>query len=145
MRRELTPQEERYLMLRIRGVKIRDAAEEVGLSYREAVNLQKRSTYKEELLRLTATTVGRAEVTLQSVTDEMARVAFFPLEEDPIVPPAVKLRALELLGKSKNVRMFTEEIEVKDTTDRPGATRVDIEERIKALETERDPSLIAAD
>lgn len=56
-----------------------------------------------------------------------------------------KLRALEMLGKTAGIKLFADVIETKDTTERPGASTVDIEERIQQMGTSRDPSLIEPD
>ena len=55
-----------------------------------------------------------------------------------------KIRALELLGKTQQIRLFTEVIETHDVS-KPGATQVDLDERIALMGKSRDPSLIEPD
>lgn len=175
----LTFTEEQFLLEYMDCDNYAEAARRVGISYPDALLLSDRKIFKQEVMRLKTTVLGRAEVTAQRVIDEIANIAFFnsqdllnsdgsmkPIHELPehvaravvglkcttrdgekyfttVVEPKLgdKLRACELLGKTSQLKMFTEVVETKDMS-KPSASQVDLDERIKLMGESRDPSLI---
>lgn len=130
------------------------AGEAVGLSEKEVHLLTKRKAFHEAVGRLTSTALGRAEVTAQRIVDALADIGFAAedLEKyrDPqdgrilqeLIPKTGdRIRALELLGKWSQIKMFTEVVETNNN-DESRVKTVELEERIKLMEQSRDPSLL---
>jgi phage terminase small subunit len=171
--------EEQFLVEYLECNNYAEAARRCGMDYKSATNLSERHAFKREVLRIQTTAMGRAEITVQRLMEELACIAFLNPKDllnsdgmlkdiqdlpDPVaraigglkvkttdsekytyttVEPKLndKMRAIELLGKTAQLRMFTEVTEINDVS-KPGATQMDLDERVKLMGESRDPSLM---
>ncbi len=134
--------EELFVLEYISCRSYKQAGEAVGLTPNEVHLLTKRKAFHEAVEHLSTTVLGRAEVTAQSIVDELASIAY---DKTGDVKHGDRIRALELLGKWRNIKLFSEVVEVdaSDTTAR--VKPVELEERIRLMETSRDPSLLESE
>lgn len=150
--------EELFVLEYIECRSYKTAGERVGLSEKDVHLLTKRKAFAEAVERLTKTALGRAEVTAQRIVDALADIGFAAedLEKyrDPIhghilqelIPKTGdRLRALELLGKWSKIKMFTDVIETDAHDNEARVKTVELEERIRLMETSRDPSLLESE
>lgn len=56
-----------------------------------------------------------------------------------------KIRALELLGKWSKIKMFTDVVETNASDEVARVKTLELEERVKLMETSRDPSLLESE
>lgn len=134
--------EELFVMEYIESRSYKKAGEAVGLSEKEVHLLTKRKAFQEEVDRLTSTALGHAEVNAKSIVAEIASIGY---DRTGTVRHGDKLRALELLGKWSKIKLFTEVIETDAHDDVARVKTMELEERIKLMETSRDPALLEGD
>jgi hypothetical protein len=82
-----------------------NAASRLAADPKVRVRLEQLAQQKEAELRMLA--LSRADWVIEKITQQVM---------DPATPPAVKTRALELLGKT--IGLFTDRVETKDVTER---------------------------
>jgi hypothetical protein len=138
--------EQLYVLEYIECRSYKVAGERTGMPQKDWHLLTKRKAFSDEVERLTSTVLGRAEVTAQRIVDELASIAFDDernhIDKMGNLKLGDKIRALELLGKWSQIKLFTEVVETNATDDVARVKTVDLEERIKLMETSRDASLI---
>lgn len=144
-RKELSFLDKQFILERARGKTLSEAAAVVGYDELDTKRLRQSYNYRDEYNRLLTDPLGRAEITIQNLTDEIATIAFAELEKEGVIKPGDKLRACELLGKSRFIKMFADVIEMDSKDDVARVKTVELEERIRLMETSRDPSLIEQD